>query len=207
MDEARAHERRAGPDGHRLVGLERSIDRVHRQAVECVAVAVGSPVIAWFDLRVGLAVAGSAAAAAAVLTAGMGVLATARRRCVHEVVLSGHAVECEAFANEVRRLQDRQHRERLASVLERALSDGRKWGQLMPASRPPPGARYLPEHETTIVAIVAGLRRDGASPRAVVLVERLVGGGYGSSLYAAHAEWLRRELGRIRFELDVTRRD
>ena len=49
----------------------------------------------------------------------------------------------------------------------------------------------------------AALRDRDASVRAIVLVERLATGGYGSALYEADQAWLGRELTRIRYELDA----
>jgi hypothetical protein len=65
------------------------------------------------------------------------------------------------------------------------------------ASRRPPSRIEC----AAIRAIVRDLRGDGVSPRAVILVDRLIEGGYGGALYEGGLDRLRRELGRIRFEL------
>jgi hypothetical protein len=48
--------------------------------------------------------------------------------------------------------------------------------------------------------IATALRDQPPSPRPVVMVERLVRGGYGATVYDADPDWLRRELGRICYE-------
>jgi hypothetical protein len=53
-----------------------------------------------------------------------------------------------------------------------------------------------------ILAIAGALRAGRASPRAIVMLERLMRGGYGSALYEGRPAWLRQELGRIRFEIE-----
>ena len=73
----------------------------------------------------------------------------------------------------------------------------------MPAARPPHGVRNLPAHAAAVRDIARGLRDRDASVRAIVLVERLATGGYGSALYEADQAWLGRELTRIRYELDA----
>jgi hypothetical protein len=114
-----------------------------------------------------------------------------------------YAVDCEPFALELHRLGGRANRERRAAALERALADGSRWSEILPASRPPPGARDLPANSPAILAIAQALRTGRASPRAIVMVERLMRGGYGSALYEGGPAWVRQELGRIRFEIDL----
>ena len=92
---------------------------------------------------------------------------------------------------------------RLADALERALADGEHWHEFMPAARPPVGVRNLPAH-----AAPSGRLRTGSATamrpiRAIVIVERLAAGGYGSALYEADQAWLGRELTRIRYELEA----
>jgi hypothetical protein len=200
MHDTRAYETaRASADP--LHALDEAIRQVHRQACVAGACAAASCAFAAVDHRTGA----SAAAAATVCTASLllagWVLAAVRRGRIHDLILRSECVESGSFAREVRRLRGRSNRERLAAGLEHALADGSRWAELLPASRPPPGARHLAANAAAITAITTGLRAGDASPRAIVMLERLMRGGYGSALYEGGPEWLRRELGRIRFEI------
>jgi hypothetical protein len=170
MHEARAHvaPRPADP----LSGLDEKIARVRRQACVAGGCAAASVTVAAVDRRLAASVALGAAIWAVVLFAATGMLGAVRRTRIHEVILSRGSLDRESFAGEVRRLRRRSNRERLAVGLERALADGRRWAELLPASRPPPGARNLPANAAAITAIVAGLRRDQPSARAIVMLER-----------------------------------
>ena len=202
MHEARAHEPAARPPDP-LGGLDETIDRLRRQACVAGACAAGSVMLAAVDRRAGACAALAAAAWTAVLLVATGILGVARRTRIHEVILSRGSLDRESFVREVGRLQRQWNRERMAKGLERALADGTRWPELLPASRPPPGARNLPANAVTIAAIAAGLRADHVPVRAIVMLDRLMRGGYGSALYGGGADWLRRELGRIRFEIDA----
>jgi len=129
------------------------------------------------------------------------ILGYVRRERIHDMLVAGEVPSLASVVAEARRLGDPRHREQLAAALERALDEGRRWYEFMPASRPPSGVRHLPQHAGAIEDISTALRHDSASVRGVVMVERLMRGGYGSAIYGSEADWLRRELGRIRFEL------
>lgn len=201
MNEARAHDA-AARSRDPLGGVDEAIRRVRRQAYVAGGCAAASVPVAALDPRAGASVALAAAVWAAVLLAANGILGAVRRDRIHEVILSRGSAGCASFAHEVRRLGRASNRERLAAGLERALADGRRWAELLPASRPPPGARNLPANAAAIAAIAAGLRANHAPVRAIVMLDRLMRGGYGSALYDAGPDWLRRELGRIRFEIE-----
>jgi hypothetical protein len=201
MHETRVHEPpSASTDPLRV--FDEAIRRVRRQACVAGAGAVASVAVAVADRRVGTSAALAAAVCCASLL-GVGWLLDAMRRWrIHDLILRSGWVESESFADELGRLRRRSNCDRLATGLERALADGCRWAELLPASRPPPGARHLAANAAAIGAITAGLRAGHASPRAIVMLERLMRGGYGSALYGGGPEWLRRELGRIRFEIE-----
>jgi hypothetical protein len=201
MHDARVREAALGPEDP-LAGIERTIRLLRRQTAAAGAVAAGSVGVAAFDRRAALAAAAAGLGCAALLLVWAGALAAVRRRRIHDMILLRTRVDCEPFALELDRLSGRANRERLAAGLERALADGSRWSEILPASRPPPGARDLPANLAAILAIADALRTGRASPRAIVMVERLMRGGYGSALYEGGPVWVRQELGRIRFEID-----
>jgi hypothetical protein len=129
--------------------------------------------------------------------------------CLHErardVVADGNGgLRVAEIAAERERLARPAHRERLACALERALLAAEHWPELWVATRPPPGVLNLlacaePARE------VARLVRDPRTPvRGVALLDRLMCGGYGSTLYHGPAETLVEELARIRFLLKAS---
>ena len=127
-----------------------------------------------------------------------------RRQRIHDLIVSGSVPDLDVVRAEVRRLRSGAHRRRLADALEHALTDGERWHEFLPAARPPVGVRNLPAHAACHPGDVArGLRDHDASARAIVMVERLAAGGYGSALYEADQAWLGRELTRIRYELEA----
>jgi hypothetical protein len=202
MHDARVREAAAPGPGDPLGRIERTISLLRRQACASVAAAAASAGVAAFDRRAGLAAALAGLGCAALLAALACAVAAVRRERIHDMILARSRAECGAFARELGRLGGRSTRERLAAALERALADGRRWSELLPASRPPPGARDLPANAPAILAIAGALRAGRASPRAIVMLERLMRGGYGSALYEGRPTWLRQELGRIRFEIE-----
>ena len=202
MHDARVREAAARGPEDPLGRIERTMRLLRRQACTSVAAAAASAGVAAFDRRAGLAGALAGLGCGAFLAAAAGVLAAVRRGRIHDMILARSRAECGAYAREIARLGGRSNRERLAAALERALADGRRWSELMPASRPPPGARDLPANAAAILAIARALRAGRASPRAIVMLERLMRGGYGSALYEGRPAWLRQELGRIRFEIE-----
>jgi hypothetical protein len=186
---------------HPLARVETGLAGARDQALVCAVLIAGSPVMlvagrdAWF----------ATAASAALVALGVGVevlvLRAARRQRIHDLLLACAAPDIDIVCDEVRRLRSERHRLHLAACIERALADGEHWHELMPAARPPHGVRNLPTHAVAVREIARGLRESTASARAVVMVERLATGGYGSALYEADQVWLGRELRRIRYEL------
>ena len=127
-----------------------------------------------------------------------------RRQRIHDLIVAGAVPDLDVVRAEVRHLRSDDHRRQLAGALERALADGERWHEFMPAARPPVGVRNLPAH----AAVHPGRSHAGFAIvmrpiRAIVLVERLAAGGYGSALYEADQAWLGRELTRIRYELEA----
>jgi hypothetical protein len=202
MHDARVREAAARGPEDPLGQIGRTISLLRRQAWASIAAAAASAGAAGLDRRAGVAGALAGVGCAALLAAAACVLAAVRRCRIHDMILARTRVECGAFARELERLGGRSNRERLATALERALADGRRWSELLPASRPPPGARDLPANAAAILTIAGALRAGRASPRAIVMLERLMRGGYGSALYEGRPAWLRQELGRIRFEIE-----
>lgn len=129
------------------------------------------------------------------------VLAGHRRRCVHQVILEGADPASQVVRSERRRLTDPDRCARVAAVLDTALHESAHWNAYPPASRPPFGALPLASNAPVVEQITTCLRNAVPSPRAMVLLDRFVRGGYGADIYQAGPEWVRRELGRIRFEL------
>jgi hypothetical protein len=191
-------------DGHPLAAAERSMAALREQAVVCLGIALASPAVAaTIDRASALALLVSALLVEIGLWIGMGIVRSVRRQRIHDMIVAGSIPALAVVAAEVRRLADHGHRDRLATSLEKALHDGEHWHEFMPAARPPYGVRNLPAHAATIREIASRLREERASIRGVVLVERLLQGGFGSALYDADRLWLTVELNRIRFELST----
>ncbi len=190
-------------EGHPLAAVETSLASARTQAVVCLALILGSPVM----LVAGRDVWFATVASAALVEAGIGVailsFRAARRQRIHDMIVAGDVADIDVVHAEVRHLRSDNHRQQLAGALERALADGEHWHEFMPAARPPIGVRNLPAHAAAIRGIAHGLRDREAPIRAIVLVERLAAGGYGSALYEADQAWLGRELTRIRYELEA----
>ena len=190
-------------EGHPLTRVEESLATVRNQALVCAALIAGSPAM----LLAGRDAWVATVASAVVVEAGAGVaflgLRSLRRQRIHDMIIGGTVPDLEVVGAEVRHLRSDDHRRQLARALERALADGERWHEFMPAARPPQGVRNLPAHAAAIRDIARGLRDRDASIRAIVMVERLAAGGYGSALYEADQAWLGRELTRIRYELEV----
>jgi hypothetical protein len=189
-----------GP-GHPLARVERAVGWLRDQAWACAGIAVAAAVVVPVDRIGGLAVLGVSLLAEAVVWTVIGGYTLRRRRLIHDLFAAGCAPPLASVRAEAGRLLDPAHRRRLAGLLERALDEGERWYEFTPASRPPYGVRWLPEHAAAIHEIADGLRRPGATPRSVVLVERLMRGGYGSAIYERPGDWLGCELRRIRYEL------
>jgi hypothetical protein len=192
--------RALGPD-HRLVRSQRALSVTIRHTVSACALLVATPCLGLLSRNLGIAAGASAALVTSILCAAVAILSSQRRRRVHDLILEGSPPRLGLIQAEVRRLLDPVHRARSAQALTRALYDGEHWYDLLPASRPPPGVRHLPSNGPLIRAIARELCGEGVSPRAVILADRLIEGGYGGALYGSGPDWVRRELGRIHFEL------
>ena len=200
-DRANVADRALGDD-HPLSEAERTMAVLRQQAVVCLALALASPaVLVLMDRASAVALLVAATAVEAGLCAGIAIARSVRRDRIHDMILAGTIPELAVVAVEVGRLASADHRRKLAASLERALDDGEHWHEFLPAARPPYGVRDLPAHAETIREIATGLRGDVPSIRGVVLVERLLRGGFGSALYGGHRGWLASELNRIRYEL------
>ena len=189
-----------GPE-HRLVRTQRSLSVTIRHTVSACALLVATPCLGLLSRNLGIAAGASAASVTLILCAAVAILSSQRRRRVHDLILEGSPPRLELIQAEVRRLLDPVNRARSAQALTRALYEGEHWYDFLPASRPPPSVRHLASNAPLIHAIARDLCGDGVSARAVILVDRLIQGGYGGALYVGGPDWLRRELGRIRFEL------
>lgn len=191
-------------DGHPLAAAERSIVVLKQQAVVCLGLLLGAPATAVaMDRASATALFVAAAIVEAGLCGGIALMRIARRGRIHDLIVAGTTPDLGVVRDEIRHLRSEGHRLMLASSIERALADGERWHEFMPAARPPHGVRNLPVHADAVHDIARGLRGESASARAIVLVERLATGGYGSALYGADRIWLGRELTRIRYELQT----
>lgn len=186
---------------HPVVRAGRAADAVTSLAIETSALLIAVPCLVLVSPKLAFAAAVSAALVAAALWGVAAVLVNSRRRCVDDLILRGGSASLPLVRFEIRRLVDAKRRGRIARALEDALEAGEHWHENLPSSRPPPGVRYLPPNAPLIREIASCLRDGPVSPRAMVMVDRLIEGGYGAALYQGGPEWVRRELGRIRFEL------
>ena len=198
-----ASARRILGEDHPLTSVETSLQSVRNQALVCVVLIVGSPAMLLAGREVWAATVASAILAAVGAAAVLASLRHVRRQRIHDLIVAGSVPDLDVVRAEVRRLRSGAHRRRLADALEHALTDGERWHEFLPAARPPVGVRNLPAHAASIRDVARGLRDHDASARAVVMVERLAAGGYGSALYEADQAWLGRELTRIRYELEA----
>jgi hypothetical protein len=192
--------RALGP-GHRLVRTQRALSIATYQAVLACVLLIATPCLGLLSRNLAIAAGGSAALVTSVLCVAVAVLGSQRRRRMHDLILEGGAPPLGLIQAELTRLLDPVHRARLSQALTRALYEGEHWYDLLPASRPPPSVRHLASNATVIRAIARALCGEGVSPRAVILIDRLIEGGYGGALYASGPDGVRRELGRICFEL------
>jgi hypothetical protein len=201
--------RTLGPD-HPLVRTQRAIATATCHAMDVSALVIAAPCLAVLSRDLAIATVASAALVMTILCGGIAVLRSHRRRMVHDLILQGGPPALVLIRDEVGRLLDPAYRARVARALNRALYEGEHWHEYLPASRPPHGVRHLPPNARLIREITADLCGEHASPRAVIRLDRLIQGGYGAAIYQGGPDWVRRELGRIHFELgwgsDVSRR-
>jgi hypothetical protein len=174
---------------------------VTRRRAAASALLIAAPCLGLVSRNLAIATAASATLVTSVLCAAVVVLDSHRRRRLQELILEGSPPGLGLVEDEIRRLVDPARRAQLALAIERALYEGEHWHEYLPASRPPHGVRHLPANRALISQIATGLRGEDVSPRAVILLDRLIQGGYGAAIYHGGEDWLSRELGRIRFEL------
>jgi hypothetical protein len=186
---------------HPLPRTQRAVDIATGMAVHTSALVLVAPCLAVVGGRLGVAAGVSAALVAAALWVVVAVLGSCRKRCIHDLILEGGAPALPLIRSESSRLVEPARRARVACMLDTALDEGVHWHEYFPASRPPPGVRHLPPNDRLIHEITSCLRDGRATPRAMILLHRLVEGGYGAAVYQGGPDWVRRELGRIRFEL------
>lgn len=186
--------------GHPLARTQHRIAVAARQAAGVSALLVAAPCAAVLNRDLVVATAAAAALVTAILYGQALALSVRRRTQVHDVILQGRAPAASLVMDEVARLLAPEHRAEVARRLERLLHEAEHWEDYLPSSRPPEGVRQLRPSAWTIHEIVNALQIEGVSARAVIMVERLIQGGYGAEAYRG-ADWVRRELGRIRFEL------
>lgn len=186
---------------HPLARAQHAVDVATHLAIEASAVLAAAPCVILVSRRHGVAAAASAALAAAAFWGVVALLRTCRRQRVHDLILTGAAPALPLIQLESRRLVDPARRAAVAGALEAALYEGLHWHEYLPASRPPPGVRHLPPNDRLVHEVTSCLRDGPVTPRAMVLLDRLIQGGYGAAVYQGGPEWVRRELGRIRFEL------
>jgi hypothetical protein len=188
--------------GHPLARTQHALMIVTRQAATASALLVAAPWMGLIDPTVAIATVVAAALVTAILCAVAAVLRSQRRAQVCDLILRGDGSAVELVRDEIGRLLQPAHRAEIARRLGRTLHEAEHWDEYLPASRPPAGVRHLRESRQAIRGVVEALQADGVSPRAVILVERFVHGGYAADAYHSPGpDAVRRELGRIRFEL------
>jgi hypothetical protein len=192
---------RAFGSDHPLARAVGAVSVATDRAVEASALLVAAPCLVVVGPEPAIAAEGSAALVTAILWAVVAVLRGRRRQRVHDLIVAGEPRRLPLILSESRRLVDRDRCSRVAATLDAALHAGEHWYEYLPASRPPAGVRHLPANGPLIRGIAARLREGPVSPRAMVMLDRLVRGGYGAAVYQGGGDWLRRELGRVRFEL------
>jgi hypothetical protein len=188
--------------GHPLARVQHAVTVATRQAATASALLAASPCIGLVSRGLAVATAAAATLVTVILCGAVAALGVRRRARVQDVILRGGASTAELVRDETARLLAPVHRARVAGRLARALYEGEHWEEYLPASRPPEGVRHLRPNAHVIHEIVSGLDGDTASARAVILLERFLQGGYGAAIYQSGGpDSVRRELGRIRFEL------
>jgi hypothetical protein len=187
---------------HPVARSQHSITVAGRHAATACALLAAAPFIGLISRDLAVA---TGVAAMLVTTISCGVVAalsSRRRTQVHELVLERRSSAAELVRHEVGRLLDPSHRAEVARRLGRALHEAEHWDEYLPASRPPEAVLHLRTNAQAVHAIVEAIHGDEVSPRAVILLERFVKGGYGAAVYQGGGpDLVRRELGRIRFEL------
>jgi hypothetical protein len=194
-----------------VLGAEHPLSRnveasrvVRRQAAVCAALLTGLLAgaypalggVGWFGV--------SAVVVDLALVLSLVALRDERHRRARELIIEQGPADLAELRAERRRLLASAHRNSLARQLEQALIKAQTWDDQLPASRPPPAVRHLLAHDAAVHAVVCGLREGHPSLRGIALVERLLDGRYGSSLYLNSATQLGEELRRIAFEFQTS---
>jgi hypothetical protein len=192
-----------GPD-HPIARAADATEAVRRQVVVCAVFAVTLTIFAWPQLQRSLPLTASAAVVELALLALLMLLRHERTSRIHQLIAAaGPALPLLAeVQEEARQLCDPRTRQALAKVLLRTLDSAERWAELPPAQRPPPNVRALAPHAALVRRAASLLVEGQPSARGVAIVEQLVTDGYQSPLYCGDGERLRRELGRIVFELE-----
>ncbi len=128
-----------------------------------------------------------------------------RRRRALEVIIAGDEDLPLAELEPVRRrLRDARRRAALASALDRCLHAAQQWDRTIPSMRPLSNVRLLLPLAEDVREIERLLRQDSLPRvRGVALCEWLLTDGVTSPLFGRDGDALRRELGRIRFNLNA----
>ena len=145
-----------------------------------------------------------AAAAVCVILAGLVLSAwCGRRRRAFEVIVAGDEDLPLAELDPVRRrLENPRYRARLAHAFDRSLRAAEQWHRTVPSMRPLSNVRLLLPLVDDVREIQRLLRADSVPRvRGIALCEWLLTDGVTSPLFGRDGEALRRELGRIRFNL------
>jgi hypothetical protein len=170
---------------HPLARAQRAIDVATGHALDASALLVAVPFLALVSRPLAIATEASAAFVAAILWGVVAVLRTHRRQRAHDVILDGTSPALRLIRSEAQRLIHPAHCARVARALDAVLHDGEHWHEYLPASRPPPGARHLPPNGGLIREITSRLRDGRVTPRTMVMLDRLIQGGYGAAVYQA----------------------
>ena len=155
-----------------------------------------------------MAFASAAAVIQLLLLAGVGIATVCVRERARDLIADDAGdLRVAEVAAEAQRLATHRHRTALARSLARAQYAAIHWHELAIGSRPPPSVRNLAEHAAVTTQIIALVHEPDAPVRGIALVDRLLRGGYGATLYVGPPDALARELGRIRYVLGEMRPD
>lgn len=184
---------------HPLTRVLRDSDAVARQAL-AVAMLLAAALTAGAN---GVAWAWTGVAGAAIVLAGLGVVALVlrvrARWAACELIADGReGVPLAPVERERRRLLAEETRSALAASVERMLAHV---AQPSPVVRPVFDVRVIAAVADDLGSLAAVLRAGPASARGLALTEQLVTWG-GSPLYGHDIEPLRAELARVRYLLE-----
>lgn len=188
--------------GHPVARTQHAIAIATRQAACTSVLIAAAPCAGVFSRSLAAATCAAATLVTAIIWGAAAGLGVRRRTHVHDLIVRGGAPAAEVVEHEVARVLDPAHRAEVASRLGRALYEAEHWDEYLPASRPPEGVRHLRPSASVIHEITSALHGEAVSPRGVILLVRFLQGGYGADVYQSGGpDAVRRELGRIRFEL------